>query len=158
MRIGLVSDSHGNLKALKQAVEKMGDVDAIFHMGDCIEDARLMRQWQSVPIFAVSGNMDYGEYERHGQILTEMSGKKFLLVHGDRDHVKSSYNGLFYRGQALGVDAICFGHTHQALVVEEQGILMMNPGSVALPYGNDKKTFGIITLEADHLKGEIIEI
>ena len=158
MRIGLVSDSHGNLRDLKQAVEKMGAVEAVFHMGDCIEDARLMRQWLSVPVFAVNGNMDYGDKEGHGQIVTEIAGKKFLITHGDRDHVKSTYTGLFYRGQSLGVDAICFGHTHKPLILEEQGILMMNPGSVALPYGNGRKTFGIITIEAGKLKGEIVKL
>ena len=38
MRIGVISDSHGDRKALKGAVEAMGDVAVIFHLGDYVDD------------------------------------------------------------------------------------------------------------------------
>ena len=60
MRIGLVSDSHGNLGDLERAVSQMGRVEAIFHMGDYVDDAlqifghrcRYLRPraiWMSIP-------------------------------------------------------------------------------------------------------------
>ena len=38
MRIAVMSDSHGNLDALKKAVAEMGHVDVIIHLGDYVED------------------------------------------------------------------------------------------------------------------------
>ena len=36
MRIGIVSDTHGGYKDFMTALEKMGDVDFILHLGDVL--------------------------------------------------------------------------------------------------------------------------
>ena len=71
MRIGLVSDSHGNLGDLERAVSQMGKVEAIFHMGDYVDDALQIKHWTSVPVFAAKGNMDVYSQKGHLFIKTE---------------------------------------------------------------------------------------
>ena len=44
-RLGILSDTHGNLQLLKQAVEETGPVDMWLHAGDYIRDARWLATW-----------------------------------------------------------------------------------------------------------------
>ena len=39
MKIGLISDTHGNTAAIDQAVELAGEIDLWLHAGDMIHDA-----------------------------------------------------------------------------------------------------------------------
>lgn len=147
MKIGLVSDSHGNLRELKRAVTQMGDVDLIFHMGDYADDAQEIKKWKSIPVFSVKGNMDtfspYGETE----ILTEAGGKTILACHGHLYHVKTDYSTLRYRALEAGADMVFFGHTHLPFVDQSDDLLMINPGSCTLPHGSSRKSYGIVTIE-----------
>ena len=146
MKIGLVSDSHGWMDCLRSAVDQMGEVDAIFHMGDCIADARVMKTWTAAPVFMVKGNMD--AYDEGNLIVkTTLGGKTILSCHGHRYNVKSEYNTLRYKALEEGADIVLFGHTHIPMIDESPELLMVNPGSVALPHMGGEKTFGILTIE-----------
>ncbi len=154
MRIGLVSDSHGRLDCLETAVSQMGNVDVILHMGDCIDDARQIRSWTNAPVFMVKGNMDVYE-EGHLQIKTELGGKSVMICHGHRYNVKGGYQTLRYKALEEGVDIVAFGHTHVPMIDQSPELLMINPGSVALPHIGGEKTFGIVTIEGDEISAEI---
>lgn len=63
-----------------------------------------------------------------------------------------------YKGEELGANIILFGHTHVPLILEEDNIRIMNPGSVSYPRGVDRiKTFGIIDI-AKNIKMSIEKI
>lgn len=156
MRIGLVSDSHGWMDDLEAAVRQMGAVDAIFHMGDCIADARQMKSWTSAPVFMVKGNMDAWE-EGNLMVKTTLAGKTILSCHGHRYNVKSEYSTLRYKALEEGADVVLFGHTHVPMIDESPELLMINPGSVALPHSG-QKTFGILTIAEDGTMEASIEL
>ncbi|MEG0075458.1 MAG: metallophosphoesterase [Eubacterium sp.] len=158
MRIGLVSDSHGNMEMLKKAVHQMGEVEAIFHLGDYTEDGLTIRQWTEVPVFIIKGNMDIYDNEGSLFIKTEIGGKKILACHGHTAHVKNNYATLYYKALEEAVDIVIFGHTHIPMIETTEQLLMMNPGSVALPHFNGEKTFGILTIENGKIRGEIIPL
>ena len=42
MKIGLISDTHGNTAAIDQAVELAGEIDLWLHAGDMIHDAEYL--------------------------------------------------------------------------------------------------------------------
>ena len=44
MKIGVVSDVHGNAKAMLKAFELMGEVDEMFCLGDCISQYRFSNE------------------------------------------------------------------------------------------------------------------
>ena len=158
MRIGLVSDSHGNLGDLDRAVSQMGRVEAIFHMGDYVDDALQIKHWTSVPVFAAKGNMDVYSQEGHLFIKTELGGKVILACHGHTLHVKNEYSTLRYKALEENADIVLFGHTHIPMIDQDDGLLMMNPGSVSLPHFGKEKTFGILTIENESVSGEIIPL
>ena len=51
-----------------------------------------------------------------------------------------------------------FGHTHIPMIDQDDCLLMINPGSVALPHFGGEKTFGILTIEDGGADGEIIPL
>lgn len=158
MKVGVVSDSHGNLKSLKKALDKMGDVGCIFHLGDYIEDGLYIRTLVDTPVHLIRGNMD--EYSREGstELFTTIGGFDFFACHGHTYGVKRDLNNLFHAGLEKNAQVILFGHTHKSFIHTEESILIMNPGSVGSPRIEERESYGIIRIEKDKIHGEIFTI
>lgn len=133
MRILLISDTHGNQAALLRAHEAAGQCDAVIHLGDGEQDASLLEAVDDqIQLFQVAGNCDLGSTVPREQICT--FGKvRLLLCHGDRYGVKTGLSRLIERGQSAEVDVVLYGHTHLAQSVELEGLLLVNPGTLAAP-------------------------
>ena len=58
MRIGVISDTHGNTVSLKRAMSLIGDADAWFHLGDVASDILKIQDELNAPVYAVCGNCD----------------------------------------------------------------------------------------------------
>lgn len=144
-RILLLSDSHGNVDNMAEAVRREKP-DLILHMGDCWNDAvRLRRRFPGIPLEQVVGNCDFnqGESER----LLEVEGKRILMCHGHTYGVKSSLLTLEYAGREKDADIILFGHTHQLFYDRCERSWMINPGSIAGRPLCIRATYAVITLE-----------
>lgn len=124
----VLSDTHGNRRAIDAVLCENRDVEYIFHLGDCISDARYIDQNTRAKVICVKGNCDAGS---EGEEFTEVvvKGRKILLTHGHLYKVKYSYDRLFYKAKEQEVDAALFGHTHRQYCEYEDGIWMVNPGS-----------------------------
>lgn len=156
-RIGLVSDSHGQIANLKKAVRQMGDVDLIFHMGDYIGDSDLIRMWTNTPVMAVCGNMDSYERDRPQFIKTEIEGHNIYVTHGHRQQVKWDTNALVQTAKKNNCDIALYGHTHKKNYTEQDGVTIINPGSCSLP--NDySKSYGILTIDGDNVDCEFFDL
>lgn len=132
MKILIVSDSHGNLEALKAAVEREKP-DQVFHLGDMVADARrLAKRYPQLPVACVMGNCDsYGGETGPDQAAVKAGGALFFLCHGHRYHVKLGVGLLMSEGRRQCADVVCFGHTHKAVCSRgEGGTWLVNPGSV----------------------------
>ena len=57
-------------------------------------------------------------------------------------------NNIYYRAKELEVDIALFGHTHESLILEEDGVILMNPGSISLPR-NSTRSIGYIEIDKD---------
>lgn len=151
MRIGVLSDTHmRSFEELPQKlVSALSDVDLIVHAGDLTVLGVLEGlKWLS-DVIAVQGNMDSAEVKDilPENDLIEIEGKKIGVTHGSGGSLgmESRVRGMF--GE---VDAIIYGHTHEPKNKLIDGILFFNPGQA-------RRTFGILTVEAD-IEGEIIKL
>jgi len=132
MLIAVVSDTHRMIKYIDLAKKVIKDADILIHLGDNIEDAELLEQDFKGEVYIVAGNCDYSrKYPK--ETIIEVNGRKIFFTHGDLYGVKNSINNIYYRGRELGVDIVLFGHTHQQLIEEETGLILMNPGSISIP-------------------------
>ena len=161
MKIGVLSDTHlekPNDK-LKRAVQAMGDVDMIFHLGDIVSLDVIKFLEEKAPVKAVHGNMDPPEVVKHlpKKLILEIEGIRFGLTHGSgapwgiEDRIKSLFHGD-------DVDVIVFGHTHNPVKTKKGRILFLNPGSPTDSFYAKENTVGIITVNNGSLDFEILRL
>lgn len=153
--LGVISDTHLYRKPLPaQALRALRGADLILHAGDILEMAVLEELEGIAPVVAVAGNMDLGDVTEAlpGKSVVEVAGRRIGLIHGSGAPQQITAR---LRGEFEEVDAIVFGHTHQAYNRAEEGILFFNPGSptdkVFAPY----RSVGILEV-GEELEGRIV--
>lgn len=133
MRILILSDSHGNIKKMKQAVERT-QPDQIIHLGDYFRDGTALREaFPLLPVAQVIGNCDLYDFSARGgkdQLLLTLDGHRVLLCHGHHYHVKSSLLSLSYAAREAEAELCLFGHTHIPHLEKMDGWTLLNPGSI----------------------------
>lgn len=147
MRLLVFSDSHSGLSFMRRCCEALHP-DGILHLGDHYDDGEVIRDaFPQANIWMVPGNCDRYRAPIHAQeILTPIiGGVSFYLTHGHLHRVKSTLFALLRDARAAGAQVVLFGHTHQAYLnrEEEDGLLVMNPGSCGY-YGGSA---GLIEIE-----------
>ena len=149
MKILVFSDSHGNPKNIADSIrvhQNAGGVDHIFFLGDGVRDfLSAMAEFPHIPCDYVFGNCDFGitaPPEMRGRIyeaLVSVGGKKFLIMHGHKYDVKSTYQKAADHAIEAGADVLLYGHTHRADDITIDGsfeghVRMINPGSCSSLY------------------------
>ena len=137
MRVGIVSDTHGQVEFTRPAVrmfESLG-VDRVLHCGDIgsTEVVELFAPW---PTDFVFGNCDTehrllrSAIERTGKTChgdfgdLEIEGVRIALLH-------SHDRRLFIASVGSGrYGAVCYGHTHVAAIEQRGDTLLVNPGAI----------------------------
>ncbi len=145
MRIGVMSDTHGEAAAAQRILPQLGEIGLLLHAGDHYTDAQSIGQGQKFPVQAVRGNCDYFT-EGPGQLLLECAGKKLLLLHGHQFNVKRGYAGIIAYAKTVKPDLVVFGHTHIPAVFNAEGMVFVNPGSLFFPRGLASPSYGIIEI------------
>ena len=110
------------------AIERLRP-DAVIHLGDHLEDAESMESvFSGVDFYHVPGNCDY--FTNVPPSLTvSLDGVRVFLTHGHLFGVKSGLDTLAAAAKDMGAQLALFGHTHQALLEERDGIMLLNPGT-----------------------------
>lgn len=142
MKIGVISDTHGDQATILQAIKVLSHVDMWLHAGDCSQDAEWLRSLVRVPVIAAKGNCD-GQTIAKIDEFVEAQGHKIWLTHGHRYGVKQNTNDLVRLGRQHQVDIVIYGHTHVPDNHWSEGILIFNPGSA---YGS-RATCGILDID-----------
>ncbi len=151
MRILVLSDSHAALRFMRDCVEAVKP-DAIIHLGDHYDDGEALKElYPHIPLHQVPGNCDrYRTPPGVPEILvTRILGVDFYLTHGHRHNVKMYTGKLLRDARACRVQAVLYGHTHQAECCrEEDGLWVLNPGSCGF-YGG---TAGLMEVEQGSIR------
>lgn len=159
MKIGVISDTHIPVRSLvipPRVYEIFAGVEQILHAGD-IEDERVLDELAAVaPVLAVAGNMDANL--RHLPYRRELclAECRVGLIHGSglpRERIREKLRREFKQAQI-----VVYGHTHQPFWGQENGIWFMNPGSPTDTFFSPYLSVGLLELEADAIRGEIIRL
>lgn len=151
MRILVFSDSHKNISSCVSVIENIIGVDMILHAGDHASDAAWIQKcFPDIPVKYVVGNCDAGIAP--AEMIVEVENKKIFLTHGHLYSVKSQpdYRSLLDAAKSKGCDCVVFGHTHQDVHQIQDGITVLNPGSI-----KHSGTFGVIEIENGILKAAV---
>ena len=122
--IGLISDTHGQLRA--DVHRALAGVDLILHAGDVCGDEILDELQLIAPTHAVFGNCDdRGNPRLSAAIEREEGGVRIHVSHGHELGVPTVARLV----AAYDADVIVYGHTHRPLVTRDRGRLIVNPGA-----------------------------
>lgn len=133
-KILVVSDTHGNAKGLEELAPLVAENDYIIHLGDGAGDMRELRTQYPDKVFVCAGNCDFfSPLPTCGELETEYL--KIFYCHGHHYGVKTDLCALAREAKRRGADIALYGHTHRALITEEEGITLINPGSLRYPVG-----------------------
>jgi putative phosphoesterase len=158
MKIGVISDTHGDRRCIERAVSMVGIVDLWLHAGDHSQDSRKLAELTGLPVISVVGNCD-GRTEAKPDEFIEFEGCRIWLTHGHRYHVREGQADLLFWARHYEVQAVIYGHTHIPEVFWDQDLLLFNPGSASHPRGGFPASCGLITLLSLKLiSAEIIEL
>lgn len=154
MKVLIFSDSHGRTTEMLEAIEKESP-QTVIHLGDVLDDVQDIRYaFPNIHVYAVSGNNDYSFSEPVTKVI-ELNGCRIFLSHGHTLGVRASTVSLSGYARQAGCSIALYGHTHKEEIIIENGLTVMNPGSISLPaYG--KKTYIKMIIVGGQAQNEII--
>jgi putative phosphoesterase len=155
MRIGLISDVHGDLETLLTTLDRLHNHHEVTHIlcaGDLVgrgpEQNQVVEVIRQHDIITVRGNHDewfYGISSENTAYLKELpldwrgqfGGLNFYMCHGKpgnnmwgmyRDHLSDTYLNMVIK--SLKTDVLVTGHTHVPLFMRVRNGCLVNPGSL----------------------------
>lgn len=130
MRILVVSDTHGDVYNFLRVIRKHTDAEVVIHCGDGADDLfDVKRMFTDRMFISVRGNCDFCCDSPNVETIT-LEGKKLFITHGHIYNVKYDLLNLTLAGKEAGADLVLFGHTHIPTSVYEDGMYLLNPGSL----------------------------
>jgi hypothetical protein len=127
MRLGIIADTHGLLRAEVHEVFKA--VDLILHAGDIGDETILDELALLAPVTAVYGNVDGGALRRRLPRMAEVvaDGLRIVVTHGDQFGAPTPAS---LKAGFPDADVIVYGHTHRPLIHDLPDFsVVLNPGS-----------------------------
>lgn len=157
----VISDIHGSSSALRKALDlyNKGSYDKLIICGDILyhgarnplpegynpKDVVDLLNSIKTEIVAVRGNC---ESEVDSMVLEFPASADYsYIINSDRD-IFLTHGHLYQSGNLPPLrngSAILSGHTHLPLAEKMGDIYYLNPGSIALPKGGFKPTYGVLS-------------
>ncbi len=148
MKILVVSDTHGDPGNLELVLRILGPrMDLLVHLGDGARDLDRLPPGllRSLPSLQVKGNMDSDAHLPPSRIAR--AGSRLLYVsHGHAALASGSPLPMILAAREAGASACLFGHTHVPHKSYQDGLLLLNPGSLSRPRNGWGPTFALLTL------------
>lgn len=132
MKIMIVSDSHGDMENITEAINREKPLDMLVHCGDAEGTEGDISILAECPIWAVLGNNDFFSMLSKEHEF-EIDGGRAFLTHGHYYHVSMGPQRIIEEGMSREADYVFFGHTHRPFIEEYDGMWVINPGSIAYP-------------------------
>jgi hypothetical protein len=129
----IFSDTHGRREGLERLSSLFDENDYIIHLGDGAADMRKYTEAYPEKTYVCQGNNDF--YPALPEWVIEEEGVRIFLCHGHRYRVKSGLARLAEEAKKHDCSVALYGHTHTALISEEEGVTMINPGALRFPAG-----------------------
>ncbi len=133
MKIGIISDTHDRMDAIKAFVEEFSKrgVEVVLHAGDIVAPFAA-KPFSPFKFEAVFGNncgeklflkkviTDFGGRIEPGPRKLEFDGRVFVLMHEPYEREAFVKSGLYH--------VVIYGHTHDFEMRKEGDVWVINPG------------------------------
>ena len=152
-RAAVFADTHGNILALKDALQKNGPFDLVVHLGDGVEDGARASEEMGLEFQGVAGNEDFRTGFPETRVL-ELGHLNFLLIHGHQTDINPfqpkdiwdiHFEELCDWARSCGATGLMFGHTHKTYLEGTDDLVILNPGEQH-PGSGRPPTFAVVEL------------
>ena len=120
----IISDSHGNRRAIDELDGIFAESDYIIHLGDTSADGGYIRGKYPDKTVVINGNCD-------------------PVKLGDDERVKFTLAKLTEEAKKLDCKLALYGHTHRPRGDVLDGVTLLNPGSLSR-YGNKSYLYVVV--------------
>ena len=148
-RILVVSDNHGRSRELNKIRARHSDVDYKVHCGDSEFDRDYLDDF-----IAVRGNNDFNTGFPPYELIGDVEGHNILVIHGDGYVYMNHREELVEAAGHFNADVVFFGHTHVYEDREEDGVRLINPGSLTYNRDRSNPSYAIVTIDGKDVKAE----
>jgi putative phosphoesterase len=145
---GIISDTHGLLRP--EARDALQGCDTIIHAGDIGKPEVLDGLRAIAPLTVIRGNVDKWAHDLPDTDVVEMEGRRIYIIHNVRE--------LDFDPRQAGLDAVISGHSHKPGILEEGGVLYLNPGSAGPRRFRLPVALARLTVSREKLEAKIIYI
>lgn len=149
MKVLIVSDTHRNNANYFKVLE-MHEPDMVIHCGDVEGSEYVINEAAGCPVHIVSGNNDFFS-SLPREIEFNIGKYKCFATHGHYYHVSMGPEGLIEEALSRECDIVMYGHTHKPEVRRENGVIVVNPGSLSYPRQEGRRPSYII-MEIDRFE------
>jgi putative phosphoesterase len=154
----VIADTHIPLRAktLPEALTPhLERADLILHAGDLMDPALLAELATHAPVRAVRGNLDPPEAGLPATLEFEFGGVRVAMIH-DSGPRRGRRNRMRRRFSEARV--VVFGHSHIPWLEDEDGLLLLNPGSPTDRRRQPEHTFALLRAQGGGVSAEILAI
>lgn len=120
MTIGLISDTHGLIRA--EVINNLQGCDLILHAGDVGKNDIIERIKKIAPVDFVYGNIDKNNDPAYIDKIIKLNETNLYLIHNINDIKVDLID--------MNINIVVYGHSHKSKIYIKDGILYINPGSV----------------------------
>ena len=160
-KILITSDTHRRDGNLLEVIQNEAPFDMFIHLGDAEGSEDMITSWckeqnPDCEVYMVLGNNDFFSDLPREDVI-DIEGNKVLVTHGHYYGVSMAFDQLADAAKQRGCNAAFFGHIHVPVLEKEDGILLVNPGSLAFPRQRGRRP-SYAVLETDGNGGMDVEI
>lgn len=155
MLAAVIADTHipRRAKRLPEAlVPHLRRADLILHAGDLMDPSLLDELDGYAPVKAVRGNLDPPEADLPETVEFDSGGISIAMIH-DSGPKKGRRTRMRRRFPEARV--VVFGHSHIPWLEDEDGLMLLNPGSPTDKRRQPDFTFALLRVEEDLVRAEI---
>ena len=152
----VLADTHISRRARalpEELVPYLERADLILHAGDLIEASVLDELSLYAPVRAVKGNVDLPDVNLPETLEFDFGGARIAMIH-DSGRKEGRRRRLKRRFPDARV--VVFGHSHIPFLEDENGLLLLNPGSPTDKRRQPHHTFALLRTEEGDVRAEIV--
>ena len=164
LKLIVMSDSHGVSTGVQHLLELHKDADLFIHLGDGEREVNRLLQvypWFAEKLLYLKGNCDSGvlvpQTQRY-RVYTLPFGHRLFAAHGDYYRVKYSTARIAYEARQHGCDLVLYGHTHVRDCRYEDGLYILNPGSLGCPRDGKPPSYAVVSVSEKGLLPNVTDL
>jgi putative phosphoesterase len=152
----VLADTHipRRAKGLPEAlIARLATADLILHAGDLMDPALLDDLGVHAPVRAVRGNVDPAEIDLPERQEWSFGGVRIAMVHdsGPKKGRRARLHRWFPDARV-----VIFGHSHIPWNEDEDGLLLLNPGSPTDRRRSPQHTYALLWVGEGQVRAEIV--